>query len=169
MLSSALLAAILVVAVAFDLKERRIPNLLIIVGLLTALFFQGLHASWGGLLFSLQGFLDGLALLFLPFLWGGIGAGDVKLLAVVGAFQGPTQVFYTFLYMALWGGLIACLLLLWHRNLLSTLRRWGNGFRLGGVSFSAAARAGEKQIFFPYALAIALGALTQAVLVWWGI
>lgn len=169
MLSSALLASILVAAVAFDLKERRIPNLLIIVGLLTALFFQGLHASWGGLLFSMQGFLAGLALLFLPFLWGGIGAGDVKLLAVVGAFQGATQVFYTFVYMALWGGLIACLLLLWHKSLLSTLRRLIYGLGLGGVGFSAAVRTGEEQIYFPYALAIALGALTQVVIVWWGI
>ena len=65
-----LLGLLLLLAVIFDQREGRIPNKLILVGLFLAggwnLYAQGLS----GLLFSLQGLLAGLALLFIPLLWG---------------------------------------------------------------------------------------------------
>jgi len=72
-----------------DLRTRRIPNALsgtalLVGGALNALFF-----GWSGLLWSLCGMLMIVAILLAPFALGGLGGGDVKMMAVVGAFLGP--------------------------------------------------------------------------------
>jgi prepilin peptidase CpaA len=106
------LFGLLVLAVIYDQRERRIPNILILVGLVLGLSWNIYGAGFPGLLFSLQGLAAGLALLFIPFALGGMGAGDVKLLGMVGAFKGAVFAFHTFIAMALWGGLVAVILLI---------------------------------------------------------
>src|ERR1043166_695491 len=74
-----------VVASACDLRNRRIPNLLTFGGAVAAIVFSLLAHGAPGLWISLGGWVVGVAL-FLPFwLLGGMGAGDVKLLACLGA------------------------------------------------------------------------------------
>jgi prepilin peptidase CpaA len=114
---SAVLAVILVIAVAGDLRARRIPNVLTFPGLALGLLFGLVEAGWSGLWTSLLGAGAGLGLLFLPFSLGGIGAGDVKLLAVVGAFGGPAFVLRAFLAGALAGG-AASAFVLWRQGRL---------------------------------------------------
>jgi prepilin peptidase CpaA len=83
------LCIMMVIAVATDLREHRIPNLLVIAVLLLGLMTQigtdsvtGI-ASWAG------GLAIGMAI-FLPFyILGGMGAGDVKLMAATAGFLGP--------------------------------------------------------------------------------
>jgi len=60
-----------------------------------------------GTKFAFSGFLTGAALLFVPYLLGGMGAGDVKMLGVIGAFVGSEQVVQVMLAAALAGGVIA--------------------------------------------------------------
>jgi prepilin peptidase CpaA len=90
----------------FDLRIRRIPNWLIIGGLLCGVV---LNASQGvGQLFqSITGFAVGIAVLILPFACGWIGAGDVKYFGVIGALLGASWLPRVFFYSALVAGLIA--------------------------------------------------------------
>lgn len=150
-------------AVIFDLKQRRIPNPLILTGLLFAFAYRMYFSGYSGLFSTIQGLLLGIALLIIPFLMGGMGAGDVKLLGVVGALKGCPFVFSSFLWMALWGGGIALLILLLKGQLKETITNLGRGVllaHLGVFQFTAGLNSSETAIYYPYALAIGLGVLS---------
>ena len=81
-------AAALIVAaaaVAWDLRSRRIPNALTFGAAAAALVFAATTAGLGGLETSAGGWVTGAALFFPFFALRGMGAGDVKLLAALGA------------------------------------------------------------------------------------
>ena len=85
------------IATATDLKNRKIPNWLTvssaIIGLLFHIFTAGLDGVW----FSLGGFAVGFGILFVLWMIGGGGGGDVKLMGAVGAWLGPKYTFGIFL------------------------------------------------------------------------
>jgi prepilin peptidase CpaA len=157
------LLGILLPAVFYDLKERRIPNWLIISGwVLASIYYINLNGSCG-LLFSVKGFITGILLLIIPFVMGGIGAGDVKLLGLIGAFKGSSFAFGTFLAMALWGGLMAIIILMLNHQLKTTLQGLGSAVMLTLLrvdKFSNAVPKAELSKTYPYGLAIFLGVLT---------
>ncbi|UTW70504.1 prepilin peptidase [Anaerobacillus sp. HL2] len=62
------------------------------------------------------GFFSRFSNLIYPFLFRGMGAGDVKLLAVIGALKGTSFVFTTAIYMAIVGAIIALLIMLFHKD-----------------------------------------------------
>ena len=88
-----------------DLRTRKIPNYLTFGAALAGLAYNLAVSGWGGLGDGLLGLLLGLAFLILPYLMGGMGAGDVKALAALGAWLGPAGTLYLFCYMAIAGGL----------------------------------------------------------------
>lgn len=92
------------VAFAFDLKSRRIPNWLTVSALVAALVFHTSLSGFAGLGFALGGFAVGFGILFVLWLIGGGGGGDVKLMAAVGAWAGYVGVLFIFL-----GGVVAAL------------------------------------------------------------
>lgn len=165
-----LLLAVLIICCYTDLKERRILNIIIFPALLVALILQlatqGLAGafSWG------VGTLAGLALLFIPFLMRGIGAGDVKLLGVVGAFKGAGFVLESFLYAAIWGGLFSVLFLLKEKKLKKTLRNLGLSLKVLFFScfriFNLDSLENNEVAALPYGLAISLGTITCLVGDW---
>jgi prepilin peptidase CpaA len=106
-----LLVAVLVLAALCDVLWRRIPNLLTLPAIAIGLAYHLWGGGLAGLLFSLGGVA--LALVFwAPFyVMGGIGAGDVKLLAAVGALLGPVGLFHSALCTAIVGGMYAALVL----------------------------------------------------------
>lgn len=163
------LLLLLSVAVISDQRERRIPNILILVGLVLGLGWNIYSSGVSGLWFSLQGLAAGIALLFIPFVFGGMGAGDVKLLGMIGAFNGAEFAFHTFIAMALWGALIAVVLLIKGGQLGKALRRLWMGilFHFCKVQkLSESIATGNSGICFPYALAIALGAVSMFFVKW---
>lgn len=165
-----ILLVTLIVAVIFDLKEQRIPNWLILAALLAALSGHVITGGLQGLLFSLKGFGVGLLLLIFPFMMGGMGAGDVKLLGVVGALMGTAFVLNGFVSMALWGGLMAMILLIGKRQFIKTIRRLLASaflaiFKVNKLQDSV--EASNSGVRFPYALAIALGAISTYFITWW--
>ena len=96
-----------IAAIGFDLATRRIPNVLTFGTAAAALVFAALTGGWAGLGWALAGWGVG-CLLFLPwFLLGGMGAGDVKLLAGIGAWLGPMGALWAALYAGLVGGPLA--------------------------------------------------------------
>lgn len=90
-----------------DVRAARIPNLLTLSGLLAGI---AAHASWpegAGVASSAIGALTGLAVFFPFFALGGMGGGDVKLMAAIGAWIGWRDVVSTALYAAVAGGVLA--------------------------------------------------------------
>ncbi len=86
--------AALAVATAVDLRERRIPNALTYPGTLLAVVLAGVTAGTSGLIESLVGMVVAGGVMFIVWLVGrgGLGMGDVKLSAFVGAAVGPAMV-----------------------------------------------------------------------------
>lgn len=74
------------IAVVTDWREHKIYNKLLVPAFFLALLLHTFQGGLSGLTSSLLGAATGFALLLLPYLMGGMGAGDVKLLAVIGAF-----------------------------------------------------------------------------------
>jgi prepilin peptidase CpaA len=103
------LAVLLVVsvAVAFDVRTRRIPNALTFGAAAAAVCFAFFHAGVSGMTSALAGWMLGAALFFPFFALGGMGAGDVKLLAALGAWLGPIDAVYLAVFSSLAGGVAA--------------------------------------------------------------
>ncbi|UUO07972.1 A24 family peptidase [Blastopirellula sp. J2-11] len=85
-------------AVAFyvDLTTGKLPNWLTMPALLAAVVFHSVVYSWAGLQHSLLGALVGFVLLFVLFVIGGGGGGDVKFMAALGAWFGPILILLVF-------------------------------------------------------------------------
>jgi prepilin peptidase CpaA len=93
-------------ACVFDLRTRRIPNPLTFGGAALALGFAVATHGLGGLVTGLEGWAVGFALFVPMFLLGGMGAGDVKLLACLGAWVGPQAALWMGLYAMIAGGVM---------------------------------------------------------------
>ena len=136
-----------------DLWRRRISNYTVVAGLLAGLAIQilrlgGVRGPLGWLAGTAAGF--GIFLIF--YLLGGMGGGDVKLMAALGGCLGTRQILTGALFTAIVGAGAACGKLAWG----SWKRRAGNRLGKGRVS-SASVPARAETI--PYAPAIFLGTL----------
>jgi prepilin peptidase CpaA len=99
----------LVVAAIVDLRSYRIPNWLTAGGMIFGLLYNTVWPTSpdGGLLWSLEGLVTGLLLMLPLYLFRVMGAGDVKLMAMVGAFVGMSGIFYAMLWTFIVGGIVA--------------------------------------------------------------
>jgi prepilin peptidase CpaA len=100
-------AGIAAAACAIDLRERRIPNWLTLGAAVAGVGYHVALAGPSGLLTAGAGWLVGVAIFFLPFALGGLGAGDIKLLAALGAWLGPQDVTWLALFTGVAGGVLA--------------------------------------------------------------
>ena len=105
-----------------DLRTGRIPNALTFGAMAGGLLFSAIHAGGAGLATSLLGGVVGLALFFPLFALGGMGGGDVKLLAAVGTWLGPLGALQTALWASLAGGLLAVVVAISRGYLSAALR-----------------------------------------------
>lgn len=135
-LSWAAALALGVAACVWDLRTRRIPNALTFGAAAAALVVRLLVAGPWGLADGAAGWLTGAALLLPFYALGGLGGGDVKLLAAIGAWVGPLAAFEVGLYGALAGGVLAVGFALSVGSLGRTLRNVGlllTEWRVGGL------------------------------------
>jgi prepilin peptidase CpaA len=102
-----LLATLTATAAIFDIRFRRIPNWLVLAGIIAGFAWNTGAAGWSGLGNAAEGLLLGFILYFPLYLIRARGAGDVKLLAAVGAVTGPGNCLWVFLLTAVLGGIIA--------------------------------------------------------------
>jgi prepilin peptidase CpaA len=114
--------SILLIAAACDIRSHKIPNWLTIPSFLVAVSYHATCGGVAGLIFSLQGVALGMGIFSIPYLMGGMGAGDVKLMGVVGAFLGMGKVAMALLWTAVIGGLYAIVLLTYYATLKRTIR-----------------------------------------------
>jgi prepilin peptidase CpaA len=128
--AAATLVVALVAAIT-DLRARRIPNALTFGAAAAALVFALVSAGPWGAALSVGGWMTGAALFFPFFALGGMGAGDVKLLAALGAWLGPVDAVWLAIFASMAGGLLAVVVSLYHGylrqalvNLWVTLMHW---------------------------------------------
>lgn len=155
MLNTVLLLA-LVISFITDIKERKIYNIVTFPTIIVGLIYHTVTNGWDGFLLSFLGLLVGFGLLFIPYVLGGIGAGDVKLLAAIGALKGTYFVFQSFFLIAIVGGIIAFSILVSKKELGFFFKRifFAMKFRtLDGIDNEDIHHA------FPYGIAIVLGTL----------
>lgn len=158
------LAILLLAAVLSDLTTRLIPNLLVGTGMVLALAWHFASAGMPGAVFCFKGLAVGMLLLIVPFFMGGMGAGDVKLLGMVGAFLGAGMVWDVFLWTALIGGVAAFIYLAASGRLLITVKRLVRPLFSAFLPWTSIALPHtrdkeEPRLYLPYGVIIALGTL----------
>lgn len=162
----------LVVAAVIDGWKLKVPNWLTFPMILGGWAYSGLVFGWPGLGWSLVGTAVGLGLLLPAYAIGGMGAGDVKLLAGVGAWVWGTVTFYAFCLSAIIGGVIALAMVVWRRQWLHHKAQLWSIFTeilvVRNPSQLAALAAERKRtmLLLPYGIPIAIG--TIAYFAWMG-
>lgn len=119
--SNVLLLLLVSLSAAFDAKERRIPNKVTFIGIVVGLLFNLITGGWTGLFTSFLGLLVGIAIFFIPFAMGGMGAGDVKLMGAIGALMGWRFSLEAAIYSALVGGAMVLVYLVYTGKMRDTL------------------------------------------------
>jgi prepilin peptidase CpaA len=166
------LMGLLVIATVSDIKTGRIPNWLVFGGAFDGLAYNALFPLYPrdiGILFALGGLAVGLGALLPLYLFRVMGAGDVKLMAMVGAFLGASATFAACLATLIAGGVLAITLALWSGRLArlgrnvammcrGTMLTFATG--VGGLTVHDGPSAGKM----PYAIAIAAGTTAYLVL-----
>ena len=115
------LVVLVLIAAAFDIRYRKIPNWLVLTGLLTGLSLSFALLSAQGLKDSVLGAALAFAVYFPLFALRAMGAGDLKLMVAVASFTGPLNWITLFLTTSVLGGVIAVALLLYRGHLGRTL------------------------------------------------
>lgn len=163
-----LVGAFVLAAAVTDLRQRRVPNYLTVPAALLGLAYHTLAPGGHGILFALAGFVIGFLLLLLPWILGGGGMGDVKLLAALGTWLGPVMILVAFGVSAfVAAGLAAGVMGIntLQNGIMSTRRRYlatGHG---GHVSMPEnALENAKKRRVLPFAVPVAIS--TWLVLAW---
>lgn len=133
-------------ASAEDLLHRRISNWTPAAALTAGLLLHTMQGGWRGALAALAGAASGFAVFLIFYLMGGMGGGDVKLMAGFGSVLGAGRLWEAALWTAAVGGLAAAAVIAWN-----AARKW---FRRGEGTLGSATRAES----IPYAPAITIGA-----------
>jgi len=181
--SLSMLALVMILALVSDLRERRIPNPLVLLALGAGVFFNitgpqatadgaGLFTATPGALGlsgAVLGALAGLAL-FLPlYLVQATGAGDVKLMAGIGSFTGAGAALNIALFILLAGGVLALVRMLWAGNSRRVMANVAMALRqmLPGLAgtFNIAAHSADRM---PYGVAMAAGLLAYGMWIFSG-
>lgn len=156
-----LLIGLLGIAVVSDLRHHRIPNVLIVLGLGLGLASQVYSSGTVGLGDGLLGMFVGFAIFLPMYALGGMAAGDVKLMAMVGAFLTPYPALWTTFFSLIAGGLCGFLIVLVRGQVQQTLGRYW--LMLRARAYLAPAVDEVAGLPFPYSVAILLGTLTSLI------
>src|SRR3972149_6822378 len=111
-------SAILIVAAIIDGWKLKVPNWITFPFIISGWIYSTAFFGWEGFAWSIVGTCVGLLLLLPAYAIAGMGAGDVKLLAGVGAWIWGTDTFYAFCFSAIIGGAIALVMVFWRKDWL---------------------------------------------------
>jgi prepilin peptidase CpaA len=146
------------VAVVTDLRRRRIYNALTVPAMAIGLVVNTVVDGPRGLHWAATGLLLGAALFLIPVAMGGMGAGDLKLLAALGAIGGPVFVFWCAICASIAGGVMAVAVLV-------AKRRFGTVVAPMALAvYTHQLPSATSNIRLPYAIPIAFGAVAALIL-----
>lgn len=167
-----LVTLVLIVAAVIDGWKLKVPNWITFPMVVSGWIFSTGCFGWEGFGWSLVGTAVGLALLMPAYAIGGMGAGDVKLLAGVGAWIWGTDTFYAFCVSAVVGGVIAMGMILvrkkWEHHstqfmgILNEIMVIRDPNQLAAI----AAERKSRMLLLPYGIPIAIG--TIGYFLWMG-
>jgi prepilin peptidase CpaA len=168
----AALAALVVTAAVYDLRSRRIPNWLNLAGVIAGLGLNAWHGGLEGLRLAGVGLVAAFAINLLLYIIHALGAGDVKLLAAVGAMLGFERWVWVYIFIALAGGVLGVVVVVIRGRVRKTF--WNVMFLAGELARFRAPYLrqeeldvkSEKALRLPRGVSIAVG--TLAYLVWIG-
>lgn len=157
-----ILFCVLAICLYTDVTSRKIYNKVLLPTCISAIIYHLLTGGLGQGWWSVRGLLLGIALLVIPFSMGGIGAGDVKLLGIIGALKGPDFVLIAFLAGAIVGGVMSAVYLIKQKNILTILKKIGcNAYfmAMGAPRTEGKVSDNDNQteVTIPYGAAIAIG------------
>ena len=160
------LAAGLTYCVYTDVRWGKIFNKITFPLILTGFFLNTLFRGLAGSLESLEGFgaAIGLALLLTLVAGPGLGGGDIKLIAAIGALCGPAFVLWTCLFTALAGSVIFLIPLIRRGLLIYTVRNFvGNVYRKYLLQMPVDVAEGSRSGKQPFSVAILAGVILAFV------
>lgn len=161
-----------------DYKERRVPNWLNAAILAAGITAQAFFFGWAGVGTALLGALVGFGVLIGPWLMNGMGAGDVKLMAAIGAWFGAWMTLVSFCAGALIGGVIAVVMILASGKLWMAYHNFGtimvkmSSFNTMFSEFGSAKSFGETSSLLPYGVPLTIGSiivLLGQTFEWWAL
>jgi prepilin peptidase CpaA len=167
-----LVTVVLILAAVIDGWKLKVPNWITFPMIISGWIYSAVFFGWPGLGWSLVGTAVGLALLMPAYAIGGMGAGDVKLLAGVGAWVWGTVTFYAFCCSAIIGGVIAMGMILYqkkwshHRFQFWAILNEIMVVRDPNQLSTIAADRKSSMMLLPYGIPIAMG--TIAYFAWMG-
>jgi prepilin peptidase CpaA len=169
-ISYAIVLFLLAIATVFDVSSHRIPNWLVFSGALLGLAYHAFSPYGTGVIASAGGLAVGLVSFMPLYLLRAMGAGDVKLMAMVGAYLGPASAFGAVVTVFIAGGVLALAAAIRNRalprlyeNLRFIMADMSMKMLVGGAAAQVDAvpvSAGK----LPYALAIATGTVLHIYL-----
>lgn len=157
-----ILIIVVIIAGITDFFKRKVYNWLTIPAIFIGLIVNFLLNSFSGLLNSFIGLLIGFVVFLLLGLLGGMGGGDIKLMAAVGALGGWQFLPVAIYCIAISGGIIALIYSLKYGTLITTLKklwRFLVGFVMKGMDPIGELKPTEKSLYIPYGLAISIGVI----------
>jgi prepilin peptidase CpaA len=167
-----LLSGILIIAAVIDIRVRKIPNLLTFPAMVAGLFYHSVANSWHGLIFSAEGLGLGIGLFLIPYMMGGMGAGDAKLMGAIGAIVGPKGVLTAALFTAVAGGIYALVVLLFNMQYFKGFIE-RNAIMMKTFAYTRnlipiPADKSEKKPRLCYGVAIAIGTFSYVLMDFYG-
>ena len=162
---AAFVASFTLAAAVIDYRTKKIPNWLTVPSAIAAVLFHLVSGGGTGLLWALGGFAVGFALLILPWILGGGGIGDVKLLAALGTWLGPVMILPAFglgAICALIMGIMLMVMSMFTSGISATQRRFLN--KGGAATATAGSPPRKYKRVLPFAVPVAIG--TWLVLGW---
>lgn len=155
-----------------DVRSARLPNRLTYTAVIAGLVLRAAMMGWTGLKSGLIGIAIAGGLFCVLYVMGAMGGGDMKMMAAVGAWVGRTHVLTVLVAIALAGGVLALVSIVFNKNLIQTVR---NAVRLLIFRFTAGLEPhpemnvqapGSRRV--PFGVAIAMGTLFCAAnATWW--
>ncbi len=156
-----LLAPLALFVIYYDVKYRRIPNVIVLATLVAGISVNTIFSGFPGMLSSLEGFALAFFPMLLMHIFGAMGAGDVKLFGAVGAVLGASLVPLTFVVVVMLGAVLAIYTMLRAGTVLTTLHGVLRIFVgiLPGWEMPRFAMSPDRKHTIPYGVAIMLGSM----------
>ena len=156
---------VLIVAAWIDGKQLRVPNWITFPMVLSGLAYNCWMDGWAGLGSGMLGMCVGLLCLLPLYSVGGMGAGDVKLMAGIGAWLGAMITLYAFCATTIIGAIMAICMVLYRKsflkhytNFLLILNEWKEVRNPAKLSEIAAERK-PRMFLLPYGIPICIGSI----------